>query len=389
VPQISGSFRLDAPVERRVPALDGFRGLMTIAVVLSHYFAEIPHGVPALEVGWIAVNAFFALSGYLIANLILDKIGRANFFSVFYIRRFCRTLPSYFLCVTALFVILSTLYDHPWSDAEDWFPLWSYFAMAQNFLMTARASIGPHWLAPTWTLAMEEHFYLLAPALFLLVPRRYLFTALAGCALAAVVVRAAIYATAGEHFGALVLLSSRADVLICGMLIPVAARSWDVEWSRWDGVLRVSPLVAILSALALKLIDQRTGTLLFDIVGPLAVAIGSALYIFNLARGAPEARSCESRVLRFFGSISYCTYLTHLAVLGLMHGLLLGSKPDLTSLSQLEVTIAALPVATFVGWMLTKLVEEPITAYGRSWKWSEVVSKRPKRPSLAMPGAVT
>jgi peptidoglycan/LPS O-acetylase OafA/YrhL len=62
------------------------------------------------------------LSGYLIANPILDKIDRAVFF-VFYVRRFCRTLPSYFLCVIILFVILSVLSAHKWSNAEMWFPL--------------------------------------------------------------------------------------------------------------------------------------------------------------------------------------------------------------------------------------------------------------------------
>lgn len=365
------------PAERRIPALDGFRGLMTIAVVVSHYFAEIPHGIPAFEVGWIAVDAFFVLSGYLIANLILDKIDRANFFSVFYVRRFCRTLPSYFLCVITLFVILSVLSAHKWSDAEMWFPLWSYLAMAQNFYMTATASLGPHWLAPTWTLAMEEHYYLIAPALFLVVPRRYLFAVLAGCALTAVGVRSAILSTSGApHFGALVLLPSRADVLICGMLLPVAVRTLTIDWSRWDRVLRAAPLVAIVSALALALIDKQAGGVSFDIFGPLAVGIACAFYIFNLARSTPEARSYQSRVLRFFGSISYSTYLTHLAVLGLLHGLLLDGEPDLTDLPQLATTVAALLVATLVGWALTKLVEEPITAYGRSWKWSDSKSER-------------
>jgi peptidoglycan/LPS O-acetylase OafA/YrhL len=85
-----------------------------------------------------------------------------------------------------------------------WFPLWSYLAMAQNFYMTATASLGRHWLAPSWTLAMEEHYYLIAPALFLVVPRRYLFAVQAGCALAAVGVRSAILSTSGApHFGAL------------------------------------------------------------------------------------------------------------------------------------------------------------------------------------------
>jgi peptidoglycan/LPS O-acetylase OafA/YrhL len=357
---------------------------MTIAVVISHYFAELPHGIRALGFGWIAVNSFFVLSGYLIANLILDKIDRENFFSVFYVRRFCRTLPCYFLCVVTLYALLSEIAGRDWADLGTFFPLWSYLTMSQNFFMMATQGIGPHWLAPSWTLAIEEQFYLIVPSLFFLVPRRHLFAVLTSCAIAAVVIRSCIYLSGpGDHFGALVFLPSRADVLICGMLFPVAARTFAIDWSRWDRAIRIVPLFAILIVFALRLIDRTEGTSFFWIFNPLFVAVAAAFYIFALTRGAPEARTCHARILRFFGSISYSTYLTHLAVLGLMHGVLLGQKPDLTSPRQLLVTLAALPVATFVGWALTKLVEEPITAYGRSWKWSEKRSARALRLATA------
>ena len=318
---------------------------------------------------------------YLIANLILDKMDRANFFSVFYIRRFCRTLPCYFLCVVVLFLLLSAIAQREWADVGTWFPLWSYLAMSQNFYMTATESIGPHWLAPTWTLALEEHFYLVAPTLFLLVPRRYLFAVLASCALAAVAIRSAINLSGpGLHLGAMCLLPGRADALICGMLFPVAVKTFSIDWSRWDQTIRIVPLVAILAVLALRLSDKYEGTVLFDIFGHMLVAIAAAFYIFALARGAPEVRTCESPVLRFLGSISYSTYLTHVAVLGLMHGLLLGQRPDLVNLRQLATTLTALPVAIMVGWILTRLVEEPITAYGRSWRWGERRSQRLAAP---------
>jgi peptidoglycan/LPS O-acetylase OafA/YrhL len=67
-------------------------------------------------------------------------------------------------------------------------------------------------------------------------------------------------------------------------------------------------------------------------------------------------------------------------VLGLMHGFLLGTPPDLATAPQLLVTLAALPVAVLMGWALTKIVEEPITAYGRSWKWGEARAKQPGSP---------
>ena len=100
------------------------------------------------------------------------------------------------------------------------------------------------------------------------------------------------------------------------------------------------------------------------------VSLGCAAFILGLALGTPEAKRFTSPTLCFFGNTSYSVYLTHVAILGLMHGLLLGSQPDIASWRQIAVTIAALPIAALVGWIFTKIVEEPITNYGRSFRWS-------------------
>ncbi|HEY1638009.1 MAG TPA: acyltransferase, partial [Rhizomicrobium sp.] len=81
--------------DRRVPELDGLRGAASIMVVISHYFGEVAHGISATTFGWIGVNMFFVLSGYLIGKLILEKKDCANFFEVFYVRRFLRIIPVY------------------------------------------------------------------------------------------------------------------------------------------------------------------------------------------------------------------------------------------------------------------------------------------------------
>src|SRR5437016_14672551 len=81
--------------ERRIVALDGLRGLMTILVIVSHYFGEVPNGLRATMLGWLAVDVYFVLSGYLIGKLILERGQHANFFTVFYVRRICRTIPAY------------------------------------------------------------------------------------------------------------------------------------------------------------------------------------------------------------------------------------------------------------------------------------------------------
>ncbi len=240
------------PVERRIVALDGFRGLGTVVVVISHFYGEVQHGIPALMLGWIAVDAFFVLSGYLIGRLILDKSKHKNFFRVFYIRRICRTFPIYFFCIIAVFYINGVFHPETTYTEEANFPLWSYMAFVQNFWMVSYDNIGQHWLAPTWTLAVEEQFYLIAPAMIVFTPRRFLTPVLVSLVALAVVSRI-YFLTSSETSGlaAQVMLISNGDVLVAGIIAAVALKTWKLDWARYDQFLRVAPVV---------LLDRHDGT---------------------------------------------------------------------------------------------------------------------------------
>jgi peptidoglycan/LPS O-acetylase OafA/YrhL len=363
-----------------VVVLDGLRGLMTILVIVSHFFGEVPHGLRPTMLGWLAVDMFFALSGYLIGRLILERKQHVNFFTVFYVRRFYRIIPPYFITVLIVFGLLA-LIRQPWVDADIRFPLWSYLSFNQNFFIISTNGIGAHWLAPTWTLAVEEHFYLVIPALIAFVPARRLVAVLLAVVTVAVLLRIAIY-----RFGllpdmaALVLLPSRADILVWGILAAVAYKTRGIPWQLIQLPLRLAPIIMLAGTFGLKLLDNGS----FETIGPLLVAIGCAAFILSIVLGAPEAKRFHSPVLRFFGDNGYCLYLTHLPVLGLMHGLILGTRPDVATPSQWLVTLAALPVCTLVGWSMTKLIEEPLTGYGRSWRWSPELRSNHGKPKIAV-----
>lgn len=355
--------------DRRIVALDGVRGLMTILVVVSHYFAEVPHGIGALMFGRLAVEMFFVLSGFLVGTLILDKLSNDNFFIVFYVRRVCRTLPIYFVSVLLVAAILSVC-RATWAQDPVTFPLWSYLTFTQTFYMAGTATVGAHWLAPTWTLAVEEHFYLLAPLTFFLVPRRHLAKVLIAVALGAALCRTAVELLhIGNSVAVNVMLPGIADVLICGLLVALAAKTDVVRRGDLDYVLRITPILLLLAAAYLGLFAGRTSTG-FVIFSPLLTSAACAVFLLSLVRNAPEAARFRARFLCFFGRTSYAVYLTHLPILGLMHGLILNGRPDIVSVEQWLVTLAALPVCVLVGWLLTKWVEEPITRYGRTWAWS-------------------
>lgn len=366
-PHAEASSEISSGEARRIVALDGVRGLMTLFVVVSHLFAEVPGGVSALMFGWIGVDMFFVLSGYLVGKLILEKRSCENFFLVFYVRRFLRTIPAYVITVLVVFGLFK-LCDPAWTEAEPHFPLWAFLTFSQPAFMVATESIGPHWLAPTWTLAMEEHFYLLAPAVIVFTPRRWLPAVLACVVIFAVGLRLAIFEFGfANPMAGLILLPSRGDLLAVGILAAVLVTSPGVPWARLGLWLRLAPLAALIGILAIK----GLGGSAFDVYGPLIMAIGCAGYLLALVKGAPEGKTMESRLLRFIGDNSYCIYLCHLPVLGLLHGLILQDRPGLATPEQWVVTILAAPVCVLVGVSMTKLIEEPLTRWGRSWKWSD------------------
>jgi peptidoglycan/LPS O-acetylase OafA/YrhL len=354
--------------EARVVALDGLRGFMTILVVLSHYFAEVPNGIPVLMAGWVAVDMFFVLSGYLVGRMILEKKHSANFLQVFFMRRACRTLPIYFVAVLVVFA-LQVLIDRPWTEAELAFPLWSYLTFTQNALMVASNSVGSHWLAPTWTLGLEEHFYIVVPFLFLLVPRRRLTAVFLAIALGAVIFRALIVVFAPSWtIATLVLLPARADILTCGILAALAVRSTRFDWTQFIPLLRYGAPILLVVASCVKLWTGEAG-LAMSVLSPLLVSLACTAFLLTLVGDAPEAVRFRSPILCFFGTTSYAVYLMHMPILGLMHGFLLGAKPDVGTPIQWLVTLASLPICVLVGWLLTRWVEAPLTAYGRTWTW--------------------
>jgi peptidoglycan/LPS O-acetylase OafA/YrhL len=145
----------------RIGGLDALRALAIVLVIVAHY--PKPEGGLAIRVlnfGWIGVDLFFVLSGYLIAGQLFAAVavGREVSLSAFYIRRFLRTLPNYYV-VLAVYGFLPVLLS-----AIPATPLGKYTIFAQNFGVPAVFS-------PSWSLCVEEQFYLFFPIVVLLLTR--------------------------------------------------------------------------------------------------------------------------------------------------------------------------------------------------------------------------
>lgn len=158
---------------KHLPALDGIRGIAILMVILVHSLSILRDvGVaPYFGFGWIGVDLFFVLSGFLITRILLDTRSDSSYYRRFYIRRGLRIWPLYYvyLIVSLLLVhVLTKVHAHSPGDFGSGgtpsiaSPLWMYLFFIQNLCWTSLFSAKDA-MAVTWSLCIEEHFYLAWP----------------------------------------------------------------------------------------------------------------------------------------------------------------------------------------------------------------------------------
>ena len=157
----------------RIPELDGIRGLAVILVLFFHYgnnqliFMTDPHAVVNVFTKITSffrsgVDLFFILSGFLIGAILLKNKASKSYFKTFYIRRFLRIFPLFYLLLKAI--------DFPDPGNflfKDELNIGYYFLFIQNYMMAASNTFAAQALTPNWSLAVEEQFYLFLPTLLL------------------------------------------------------------------------------------------------------------------------------------------------------------------------------------------------------------------------------
>ena len=150
-------------IKNRISGLDTLRAVAIILVLMCHYEIFVSHK-PTFgflgKIGWIGVDLFFVLSGYLISNQIFSSIVNQRVFSLktFYYRRILRTLPNYLFVLGIYFLIPS------FRENEILPPLWKFLTFTQNLNLNVGTAFSH-----AWSLCIEEQFYLIFPILALLI----------------------------------------------------------------------------------------------------------------------------------------------------------------------------------------------------------------------------
>lgn len=340
---------------KRILALDGLRGLAAVTVVIAHYFGEVPGGVERLQQGWLGVEVFFVLSGFLIGSIILRDADKPGFYASFYLKRTVRILPVYFITLAAVFAAWMVFGGAAWFDAPQ--SPGVYLIFGQNIVSAISGVPDTEWLRPAWTLAVEEQFYVLLPLLICFCPKRALPYVLALLWASATGFRVAFEGT----LAGLLLLPARIDLFIAGVGAAWALTRFDL--SRYVDVFRVATIPLLICGPVIHVIG---GLEAFMIYGQGILALGIASFILATALGAPDGKALlTSPALLFFGQISYALYLFHQPLNHLLHGVVLGARPALHSPEQVFVTVLAAGCSVGAAWLSWLYVEAPLLDWAK------------------------
>jgi peptidoglycan/LPS O-acetylase OafA/YrhL len=369
----------------RIPTLDGLRGIAILLVLLLH-FGQFGHGLPAptvlvdrifirlVRTGWMGVDLFFVLSGFLITGILTDTKGDRGYFRQFYARRVLRIFPLYYAALALFLIVLPLLVPNHWvltalrADAV-WY--WTYL---YNMKVAVTGFLPSSALGHFWSLCVEEQFYLVWPVVVLYLSRKNLLIACGVAVVSALIVRL-VLSMSGYVVLPDVWMPSRMDALAVGAFIAVMVRQPGgvAILRRWAVPIIVAtglPLGVLLRYnIALPTVAHTLVALLF---GAVLVLCLTASPLSTLRK------TTESSTLGFFGRYSYALYVFHPPLIWFKPAFSLAFVPTVFGsqlpgyLLWLVISIGACVVVALISW---HLIEAPFLKLKRLFPYQSPVAQ--------------
>ncbi len=355
-----------------IPALDGFRGLAILMVVISHY------GYGNLIPGGFGVTLFFFISGFLITRLMINEQRKDGHIDLknFYIRRLLRLYPALLLmtAISSLFVVVSQCDLRPGELLSTLFYYRNYYMVYFSEDVSLQCS---RVFNIVWSLAIEEHFYIVFPLLFIAFAKRpgqLIFLMVVGV-LAVLAWRLYIVATQGINAFSIYkiynLTETRADAIMYGCLVSfILASRWELPYLRFT-----CHRLTVAGALALLLFTfvYRDGTFR-ETVRYTLQSVSIALFVPAILYGRPYTailKFLNTAWLTLIGRLSYSIYMFHWFGVCVAENLI---SPNHRSLPWL---LTALPVGLALSLFSYHFVEKPMNRlrkrFGSNVQTTEVV----------------
>ena len=285
-----------------IAEIDGLRGLAILFVMVHRLWPrDALWALP--EAGWIGVDLFFVVSGYLITRILLATRDEPGFFRNFYARRVLRIFPLYYVFVGGVLAV-GTAAMHAQAGSSAW-----YVMFLGNIPESLLGHDPPYWLAPVWSLAIEEQFYLTFPHLVRHLDRRRLAQVLVGLFLLAPLVRVlgVLAWPDRERFQYLFTLC-RTDAIATGCLLAI------VSQSKWFQRLRRPFALVAGAAIVVELATGLDRTTMFGRIAGysfVALGFGAIVGLVLLERGRRATALLRVPSLRYIGKLCFGLYLLH------------------------------------------------------------------------------
>jgi peptidoglycan/LPS O-acetylase OafA/YrhL len=372
-----------------IPALDGLRGIAILLVMLHHFTFYRPiAGIDArigdvVFFGWTGVDLFFVLSGFLITGILLDTRdspgpqradfarwgGSLRYFTTFYARRTLRIFPLYYLVLFLAFVVLPQfpamhLVLAQQAEVPTQWPYWLYLTNVS----VAEHGFRHGWVDVAWSLAIEEHFYLVWPLVIWLCPPRVVAVICAVILVAEPLAR--IYGRASDYpaLWLYVLTWYRLDGLAIGALLALAQRRGLLPaLDRWVPMVVIAGVAGLI---ACTILGGHTWwwNRRMQQYGYSLIAVTAGAMLVSAVNRPPDSlwpRMLSAGWLRAFGKYSYCLYLIHLPVMRAVREYVFNPEeyftPGMVSWNaQLLFYGAATAPAFALAWLSWRLFEAPI-----------------------------
>jgi peptidoglycan/LPS O-acetylase OafA/YrhL len=338
-----------------VPGLDGLRAVAVLLVIGLHYGSLWDHerNGGLLPGGFLGVDIFFVLSGFLITSLLVGEKAKTGGVSLpkFYARRALRLFPALAFILVVHFLYTLWIGASITSEVKQILSVVFYVSnFAQSYFLPEMLKSG---LSFTWSLAIEEQFYLLWPAVLVFGVLRYcksrraVLSVIGAAIIASALIRFVVWNWGGEYPEAYMRPDCRADGLLIGAF---CAFAW-----RWGLVPR-----RYLKQAAMLCAAGLVATAVFVVSGPamfnygfLLVSLATGVIILAIAENNTNLLPIlEWAPLRSIGKVSYGLYLWHVLSLRIVHHAL----PDASRVPLALMALALMSVAVTVSW---RFVEQP------------------------------
>lgn len=359
----------------RVNELDGLRGIAILAAVLYHYANNLINADASkfnlvlksvTHFFYTSIDMFFILSGFLLGGILLKHKNSPNFFKTFYMRRIYRIVPLYLILLITVIIICSSGIG---KGTSWWFneqiPMWLYFTFLQNIVMGIKDLMGNAWLSPTWSLGVEEQFYLLISFLIFYSSKRVLLFIL----LAGIIMAPFFRYNAPTVYALSTFTYCRFDALFGGILLAMLYQDelfisfFKRHSTKFYALTLVLLGITFLISIGKWHMELYMVNTWFSII-----------YMLILLLVLMEPKTIFSKISRinFFvnlGLYSFSIYLFHEIILGLFFFSIPAKLPQINSLADIGMVSSCALLTFFVARFMYLNFEKKFMAKGHQYKY--------------------